>query len=210
MVRQIIEDYPMNLLDEVAGLGDEDKWDYPIPSDINSSIEYALGMLTERESNVIQMRYKYGLTLSDVAKEYGNITRERVRQVEAKAIRKLRHPSRKCWLVHGVSGMIANARNEAKNSAISSELKNTIAEISSISVSLAKITGEALVKTSMDDIVDKDPILNQSIQELNLSVRSYNCLDRAHIKTVKDIVNMTTSELFRVRNLGKKSCDEIL
>lgn len=97
MIRQIVDDYPTNLLDALVNHGHqgEEKWDYILPSDILPTIDYVLGMLTERESMVIQLRFKYGLTLTDVAKEYGNVTRERIRQVEAKAIRKLNHPTRR-------------------------------------------------------------------------------------------------------------------
>lgn len=52
--------------------------------------------------------------------------------------------------------------------------------------------------------------LNKPIEEIELSVRSSNCLKRANIKTVGDLVAMTEDELSRVRNLGKKSLEEII
>jgi DNA-directed RNA polymerase subunit alpha len=48
-----------------------------------------------------------------------------------------------------------------------------------------------------------------SIEDLELSVRSFNCLKRANISTVEDIAKMTESEMMKVRNLGKKSLDEV-
>ena len=56
----------------------------------------------------------------------------------------------------------------------------------------------------------KERILEKSIEELELSVRSFNCLKRAGIATVEDITNKTQSEMMRVRNLGKKSLDEVI
>ena len=56
----------------------------------------------------------------------------------------------------------------------------------------------------------KEKILEKSIEELELSVRSFNCLKRAGIATVEDITNKTESEMMRVRNLGKKSLDEVI
>ena len=56
----------------------------------------------------------------------------------------------------------------------------------------------------------KERILEKSIEELELSVRSFNCLKRAGIATVEDITNKTESEMMRVRNLGKKSLDEVI
>ena len=55
----------------------------------------------------------------------------------------------------------------------------------------------------------KEKVLEMSIEDLELSVRSFNCLKRASISTVEDITNMTESELMKVRNLGKKSLDEV-
>ena len=48
-----------------------------------------------------------------------------------------------------------------------------------------------------------------SIEDLELSVRSFNCLKRAGISTVEDITNKTEAEMMKVRNLGKKSLDEV-
>ena len=55
----------------------------------------------------------------------------------------------------------------------------------------------------------KEKILEKSIEELELSVRSFNCLKRANIATVEDLANKTESEMMKVRNLGKKSLDEV-
>ena len=55
----------------------------------------------------------------------------------------------------------------------------------------------------------KEKVLEMSIEDLELSVRSFNCLKRANISTVEDIVKMTESEMMKVRNLGKKSLDEV-
>ena len=56
----------------------------------------------------------------------------------------------------------------------------------------------------------KEKVLEMSIEDLELSVRSFNCLKRANISTVEDIAKMTESEMMKVRNLGKKSLDEVI
>ena len=56
----------------------------------------------------------------------------------------------------------------------------------------------------------KDQALDMSIDELELSVRSYNCLKRAGINTVAELCNKTPEDMMKVRNLGKKSLDEVL
>lgn len=55
----------------------------------------------------------------------------------------------------------------------------------------------------------KEKVLEMSIEELELSVRSFNCLKRAGIATVEDLTNKTESDMMKVRNLGKKSFDEV-
>lgn len=56
----------------------------------------------------------------------------------------------------------------------------------------------------------KEKVLEMSIEELDLSVRSYNCLKRAGINTVEDLANKTEEEMMKVRNLGRKSLEEVL
>ena len=56
----------------------------------------------------------------------------------------------------------------------------------------------------------QDKILEMTIEELDMSVRSFNCLKRAGIDTVRDLVNKTEEDMIRVRNLGKKSLEEVI
>lgn len=56
----------------------------------------------------------------------------------------------------------------------------------------------------------KEKVLEMSVEELDLSVRSYNCLKRAGINTVEELINRTEEEMMKVRNLGKKSLEEVL
>ena len=57
---------------------------------------------------------------------------------------------------------------------------------------------------------EKEKVLEMSIDELELSVRSYNCLKRAGINTVEELCNKTPDDMMKVRNLGKKSLEEVL
>ncbi len=56
----------------------------------------------------------------------------------------------------------------------------------------------------------RERILEMPIEDLELSVRSYNCLKRAGISTVQDLANKTEADMMKVRNLGKKSLDEVI
>lgn len=57
---------------------------------------------------------------------------------------------------------------------------------------------------------ERDKILEMTIEELDLSVRSYNCLKRAGINTVEDLISKTEEEMMKVRNLGRKSLEEVV
>ena len=57
---------------------------------------------------------------------------------------------------------------------------------------------------------EKEKVLEMSIDELELSVRSYNCLKRAGINTVEELTNKTPEDMMKVRNLGRKSLEEVL
>lgn len=56
----------------------------------------------------------------------------------------------------------------------------------------------------------RDKVLEMTIEELDLSVRSFNCLKRAGINTVEDLISKTESDMMKVRNLGRKSLDEVV
>ena len=57
---------------------------------------------------------------------------------------------------------------------------------------------------------EKEKVLEMTIEELDLSVRSYNCLKRAGINTVEDLTNKSEEDMMKVRNLGKKSLEEVI
>ena len=56
----------------------------------------------------------------------------------------------------------------------------------------------------------KEKALEMTIEELDLSVRAFNCLKRAGVNTVSDLINKSQDEMMKVRNLGKKSLEEVL
>lgn len=68
-------------------------------------------------------------------------------------------------------------------------------------------TAEVMIEKEDED---KEKALDMKIDELELSVRSYNCLKRAGINTVEELCNKTPDEMMKVRNLGRKSLEEVL
>ena len=55
----------------------------------------------------------------------------------------------------------------------------------------------------------KDKMLELTIEELDLSVRSFNCLKRANINNVEDLISRTGEDMMKVRNMGRKSLEEV-
>ena len=98
----------------------------------------------------------------------------------------------------------------------------TIAPEDALSLSSKIITEHMNLFTDLsDDIANtdimvekeeekKDKVLETTIEELDLSVRSFNCLKRANIDTVEDLTNRTEEDMIKVRNLGKKSLEEVI
>ena len=68
-------------------------------------------------------------------------------------------------------------------------------------------TAEVMIEKEDDE---KEKVLEMNIDELELSVRSYNCLKRAGINTVEELCNKTSEDMMKVRNLGRKSLEEVL
>lgn len=56
----------------------------------------------------------------------------------------------------------------------------------------------------------KEKVLEMTIEDLDMSVRSFNCLKRAGIDTVEDLISRTEEDMIKVRNLGKKSLEEVI
>ena len=98
---------------------------------------------------------------------------------------------------------------------------STISAKDAVSLGAKILSDHLTVFTNLSDavatsstVVEKAPDrpdakLSMTIDELDLSVRSFNCLKRANINTVADLINRTGEDMMRVRNMGKKSLDEV-
>lgn len=84
-----------------------------------------------------------------------------------------------------------------------------LSEHLSLFIDLSENAKNAEVMVEKEDD-EKEKVLEMSIDELELSVRSYNCLKRAGINTVEELTNKTSEDMMKVRNLGRKSLEEVL
>lgn len=189
-------EYPMNLVKVVFDIKEEDfnASDFPEPKQLVPSVEYVLHTLEEREMEILHYRYLYGLTKTEVARTK-KLSLERIRQIEAKALRKLRHPSRVRFIRHGVEGVIKLEKDQMQE--IIDRYQEEIANGENVNIENPWIR-----------------LLNIPIEELDLTVRAFNCLKRhsayGSIDTVGKIIEAFKSNyILKVRNLGRKSTEEI-
>lgn len=90
-----------------------------------------------------------------------------------------------------------------------SELNNLNDIINSEMTTLSEKIRDGINNNSSTDY-DNRELLEMTIEELDLSVRSYNCLKRAGINTVEDLINKSEEDMMKVRNLGRKSLEEVI
>ena len=159
--------------------------------------------LSDREQGVIEMQYQEGLTLEDCGKKYG-VTRDRIRQIRERAIRKMRNPARIKYWILPEPDVVAELRKQAeeaetKAKAYRHKLKKVYHALG-ISVPVEPPQEEDTEERRLEDI---------KVEDLDLSVRSYTCLSRAGIQTLADIAGMNHIQLCRIRNLGRKSVIEV-
>ena len=76
-------------------------------------------------------------------------------------------------------------------------------------VELSDEVGSTEIMEKKED-TGRDKVLEMTIEELDLSVRAFNCLKRAGVNSVGDLINKSPDEMMKVRNLGKKSLEEVI
>ena len=103
-------------------------------------------------------------------------------------------------------GKIETTETRAKE--VASYVAKIMEEHIKMFVSLSELGNYNILVPPEED--QKTRILEMTIEEMDLSVRSYNCLKRANIHTVEDLTKKTEDDMLKVRNLGKKSLDEVI
>lgn len=189
------KEYPKNLLSQVFvnGLPTE------MPDDVALVLEYIIQKtLTEREGRVLDMRYKRYMTMAAIGEECG-LRAERIRQIEAKAVRKLRHPSRSKYILMGMEGYI----NYLRDTAVDERLREYKKEIISLEKKIAELTD-----TEYEE--EKNELENAPLAELDLSVRTFNILYRAGYTTVRELLDADAEKIVSLPNLGLKNFSDLI
>lgn len=177
-----------------------------------------LDTITPKEKEILTMRYglENGIPMfrSEVESKLGPDVYP-VRTYEDRAIRKLRKPQRaqELQLIYKTPGELVqeiyNLRNDndEKLRQIQEELDAKTAQLEGIVSGLSDTQREQLEDLEVDISVASDSYT--PIKNLDLSVRAYNCCARAGIKYAEDLTFRTINDMWKVRNLGRESIDEI-
>lgn len=178
-------------------------------------IAMVLANLSDREAEVLRYRYQKNKTYEELTDVFG-IGRERIRQIEAKALRRMRKPVVTRLLRMGANGWLKDLVESEANRIAEERIPREVSKRISERLEWAR---ERLMEREAEELEmalngDPDPKVilaeNITVDEMELSVRSYNCLRRAGYNTVADIIAKTYDELKCIRNLGKKSLEEII
>ena len=211
------EDMLLNNL--LSGSQKSKKVEGPIIFYSGKLLNEAINMLPDRTKEIIFGRYglKNGeiKTLDTLAKEF-NVGRQRIRQIEIQGLRALKANIKKF-----VINLDEETLNEIYNSnAIfypDEEYKDILCDLDLEILSKRieeRVQTEARRREEewkrLSEEEKKEIAFDRSIENLELSVRTYNCLTRAGIITIGDLLNYPKEQFYKIRNLGKKGCKEVL
>lgn len=173
----------------------------------NIEVAMLMSNMPDNEKECIRMRYMQGMTYQEMAKKFGK-SHERMRQVTHRALRRLRHPRLAGVIRHGVMWYI-DQRVQERAERLVSEMKAGLEADYQKKIEEIASNYEAAMKARDESREAK--VAAMSIEELDLSVRAYNCVKRALCNTVGDLITQfpTYDDACKIRNLGRKSMKEI-
>lgn len=157
--------------------------------------------LTDREAIVIFCKFELSETHDKIGERF-NVTRERIRQIVAKAIRKLWHPRRQDYYIYKHPNEYLMLKKKLET--VMSEHRELLNEYNSLLDSYVNS------KEYQRGVYFNKDLNEIRIDDLELSVRAFNCLRRAGIVTLYDLALMSMDKLMRVRNLGRQTLNEIV
>lgn len=176
------------------------------PSDLEEGIEFILSKLHDKEQTVIRCRYEEGLTLAEIAQRIGGLTRDRIRQIEAKAMRKLRYFNG--WIRLGQDRVMSKMKIQKfiEDDIVVATKHQVLQKLDDELVSLKNII-KGCTADAIKEYLKSHP--DMSVEDLDFSVRTYNCLKRRGINTLTELRNCTKEDLASVINLGWGGIQEI-
>lgn len=192
-----MKSYPNNLLRQIFPGEQFDD----LADDSGIALDYVISeTMSESDALLLKMRYKENMTYADIAKAVGNSSSTVTHSIR-KAERKLSQPIRKKKIRLGMHNLFKYVI-ECEENRLEAIYRR---KISSLERANAILRQEKYIPESPEpDIID------EGIEVLDLSVRCYNVLRRANIKTVRDLVDTEPEKIYNLPNLGRKSLEELL
>lgn len=192
-----MKSYPNNLLRQLFPGEQFDN----LADDSGIALDYVISKtMSESDALLLKMRYKEIMTYADIAKAVGNSSSTVTHSIR-KAERKLSQPIRKKKIRLGMHNLFKYVI-ECEENRLEAIYRR---KISSLERANAILRQEKYIPESPEpDIID------EGIEVLDLSVRCYNVLRRANIKTVRDLVDTEPEKIYNLPNLGRKSLEELL
>ena len=157
--------------------------------------ELNVNWLPDREKDILLKTITYTGNFKQVADEH-DLTKERVRQLFEKGLKRVR-----------VGCLRMKREYDCNYHEVKEENIKLRKENNELKDYISKLPDEKKVK--IEGMINKSEVLSKPLYELDLGVRTYNCLNNADIKTLGDIVSYTKSDFMKFRNFGKKSMDEL-
>ena len=198
------EVYPFNLLYCLH----PDGFSEGFPSDIRGTVEYVLcTMLTPRECAAVRLRFQDRKRFCEIGDAIG-VKEKRAKQIIASAMRRLRHPIRSRLLRIGMEAYRAEfgeAKYQEGFTKALKEARRLVFDMNNVEPCLIKCTQPA-ARSSIAKFG-----LNDSIDNLDFSVRVWNSLRHAEINTIGELLAVPdAASLLKIRNLGRKCVKEIV
>ena len=168
-------------------------------------VDEALNTLTPREEKVVQMHFGLNgpqLTLDQIAAHFG-ITRERIRQIELRSLRKLRYPTRSRKMKDFFLPL--HERYES----LTKQYQSMASTWTRPELPHEEVSEQEMVEIPSQIPETESINLDTSIDELEISVRAYNVLKNADVRSVRDLMALTEKDFLRFRYSGKKTLTEL-
>ena len=216
----ISSQYPQNIFRQIFGDPIDPETAEEITPLLGDRGALEIGMvianLSDREAEVLRLRYQKNKTYEELTEVFG-VGRERIRQIEHKALRRMRKKTVMKLLRMGVSAWMDELIEESAERIAEERIPKQVHQILTERLAWAEEKqnekeAELLRMARDGEMEDPKVILaeNITVEEMELSVRSDNCIKRAGMNTAADIIAKTYEEMSEVRNLGRKSLEEII
>lgn len=195
--------YPYNALKIVLNDKEIDEIDIEL---IDKFDEIAQKYLTYKEYRVLSQHFKDDISLADISNNaYFQVSRERIRQIAFKGCKKMVHYLKTYKVL--MEKEQAESERLLQLEKLNEYRERLVQEFHEKGI----YTDEMIITFGEIELAPtlKTQYSNITIEDLDLSVRSYNCLRRAGISTLQELTEKTMFDMMKVRNLGRKSLKEI-